>query len=232
VAEDDPARTARQLMRGAASAVLATSGEGGGPHAALVTPAVAADGAVLLLLSGLSEHTRQLGRDPRCAVLFQGAAGGVNPQTTPRVSVTGTAARTEDPALRARWLARHPYAEGYAGFGDFGLWRVVPSGGLMVLGFGRAHRLAAAAFLPAAGTGPDAAAALGRSAPPGLVAAAARALGGAEGDWRAAELSSDGIDLVEQGTGQVVFLPFARPCVTPEAVLDALRDAGHAALAK
>ena len=48
---------------------------------------LAADGAVLLLLSGLSAHTRQLRDDPRCAVLVSGLPEGVNPQTAPRVTV-------------------------------------------------------------------------------------------------------------------------------------------------
>jgi len=135
------AERARRLMREAASAVLATAGADGHPHAALVTPAVAPDGAILLLISTLSEHTRQLAKDPRCAILFQGPAAEENPQTAPRISVTGTAERTEDEALRATWLARHPYAEPYAGFADFSLWRIEPRGALMVLGFGRAHRL-------------------------------------------------------------------------------------------
>ena len=143
--------TARALMRAAASATLATSGEGGQPFASLVTPAIAADGAVLLWLSTLSEHTRQLAREPRCALLFLGEPDGPNPQTTPRVTVTGLAERIEDPALKATWLARHPYAELYADFADFGLWRIMPLGGQMVLGFARAHRLRAADLRPEPG---------------------------------------------------------------------------------
>ena len=148
-AENGP--TARALMRAASAATLATVAEGGQPFASLVTPAIAADGAVLLWLSTLSEHTRQLTRDPRCALLFLGEPDGPNPQTTPRVTVTGLAERIEDPALKATWLARHPYAELYADFADFGLWRIMPMGGQMVLGFARAHRLRAADLRPAPG---------------------------------------------------------------------------------
>ena len=142
---------ARRLMREAASATLATLGREGHPHTALVTPATAPDGAPLLFLSTLSEHTRQLLRDPRCSLLFQGAPAEENPQTAPRISVSGTAERVEDPALKAVWLARHPYAAPYADFGDFSLWRVAPRSALMVLGFGRAHRLAGAELAPAPG---------------------------------------------------------------------------------
>ncbi|WP_232480391.1 HugZ family protein [Roseomonas sp. KE2513] len=148
---------ARALMRGASSATLATVAEGGQPYASLVTPAVAEDGAVLLWLSTLSEHTRQLMHDPRCSLLFLGEPEGPNPQTTPRVTVTGLAERIEDPGLKAVWLARHPYAELYADFADFGLWRIMPMGGQMVLGFARAHRLRAADLRSAPGEGAPAA---------------------------------------------------------------------------
>ena len=64
---------ARALMRGAAAATPATQA-GGQPFASLVTPAVAPDGSVLLFLSTLSEHTRHLLAEPRCALLFTGPA--------------------------------------------------------------------------------------------------------------------------------------------------------------
>jgi putative heme iron utilization protein len=67
-----------------------------------------ADAQPLLLLSGLSEHTRHLRGDPRCSVLVCGAATGENPQTAPRVTVTGLAETVADPALKARYLAVHP----------------------------------------------------------------------------------------------------------------------------
>ncbi len=136
---------ARGLLRDARSASLATLG-GGLPFVSLVTHAVDADGAILMLLSGLSEHTRQLQAEPGCSLMALGKASGPNPQTTPRVTVTGVAALAPEPALRALWLARHPYAAFYAGFADFAMWRLVPQGGLIVAGFGRAARLEAGDF--------------------------------------------------------------------------------------
>ena len=134
--------TARCLLRAAPSATLATQAEGQ-PFASLVTHAVAPDGALLMWLSTLSQHTRQLMRDPRCALMAQGNPAEANPQTAPRVTVTGRAERIDNTALKARWLARHPYAALYADFGDFALWRMVPQGGLLVGGFAAAHRLSA-----------------------------------------------------------------------------------------
>ena len=120
----------------------------GQPFASLVTPAVAADGAVLLLLSGLSEHTRHLRAMPRCSLLVLGDADGPNPQTTPRLTITGQAAPDPDPQHKAYWLARHPYAAFYAGLADFVLWRIEPEAGLFIGGFGRAAKLTAAALAP------------------------------------------------------------------------------------
>ena len=191
---------ARKLLRASRGGVLATQADGQ-PFAALVTPAVAVDGALLLLLSGLSEHTRQLRGDPRCAVMVTGGTDDPNPQTAPRVSVAGRAERTDDPRLRARWLARHPYAAFYAGLADFTMWRVTPTGASFIGGFARAYRLTAAELVPQ----PGASAAL-EAAEAGilehcnadhadaLAAIAARA-GGAPGDWRMGAADPDGFDL-------------------------------------
>jgi putative heme iron utilization protein len=138
---------ARRLLRAARSATLATAKDGQ-PFASLVTPAVLPDLSVLLLLSSLSEHTGQLQAERRCALLVTGAADGPNPQTTPRLSLTGLAETIEDAALKARWLAVHPYAALYAGFTDFSLWRIRPAGFLFVGGFGRAARLRREVMLP------------------------------------------------------------------------------------
>lgn len=138
---------ARTLLRTAKSGVLATSA-GGQPFAALMTPACAPDLSVLLLLSGLSEHTRHLRDDPRCALMVAGDALDLNPQTAPRLTVLGRAQPEPDPALKARWIALHPYAAFYAGLGDFQLWRFTADAGQFVGGFASAKRFAAADLAP------------------------------------------------------------------------------------
>ncbi len=135
-----PVPDARALLRAARAGTLATSGDGQ-PFASLVTPAATPDGAVLLLLSGLSEHTRHLRNEPRCAVMVAGPQTDANPQTAPRLTITGIAAPEPDPALKARWVALHPYAAFYAGFADFQLWRIAPKAGLYIGGFASATRL-------------------------------------------------------------------------------------------
>lgn len=131
---------ARCLLRSVRSATLATQIDGQ-PYAALVTPAVLPDSSVLMLLSGLSEHTKHLRLDPRCAILFTGKPTDLNPQTAPRLTVNGCATPEDDPLLKNHWLALHPYAALYAALPDFTLWRVYPAKAHYVGGFARATRL-------------------------------------------------------------------------------------------
>ena len=196
--EDTPSWAARKLLRAARAGTLASSMQGQ-PFASLVTPATAPDLSILLLLSDLSEHTRHLRADPRCSVLVCGSATGQNPQTAPRVTVTGLAETVADAELKARYLAVHPYAALYAEFGDFALWRIRAVNGLFVGGFARAARLRAADLAP----DPAAVAAIAAAAAdimahcnadhPDAMAAIAQA----PGAWRMIGVDIDGCDLAQ-----------------------------------
>ena len=100
--EYDPKLEARRLLRSARVGTLATSDKGH-PFASLVTPACLPDGSLAILVSKLSEHTRHLAADPRCSVMVAGVPETANPQTTPRVTLIGTAEASDDPALRTRF---------------------------------------------------------------------------------------------------------------------------------
>jgi len=138
---------ARGLIRRAFKATLATLGSAqepsveGWPASALVTVAATCDGAPILLLSTLAHHTRNLLADPRASLLIEATDGFVNPQAGPRVSVVGRIARSDDPVLRRRFLARHPAAKAYAGFGDFAFYRMEVERLHYVGGFARARWL-------------------------------------------------------------------------------------------
>lgn len=201
---DDPKSAAiwqaRCLLRAARVASLATS-HAGQPSVALVTPATAPDIAVLLWISALSEHTRHLQADPRCALLVRGVATAANPQTAPRLTLRGRAEQIDDAGLKARWLAVHPYAALYADFGDFALWRIAPLDGNFVAGFARATRLEGAALAPDA-TAVEAVAAASadimthcNTDHPAAMATMARNGGAADGAWRMVAVDVDGCDL-------------------------------------
>jgi putative heme iron utilization protein len=187
----------RKLLRAARSGTLATVADGGQPFASLVTPACAPDLSLLLLLSNLSEHTRHLRAEPRCSLLVCGTAEGANPQTAPRVTVTGIAEVADDPASKSRYLAVHPYASLYADFGDFHLWRIRPMAALFVGGFARAVRLRQADL----GPDPGAVAAIAE-AEAGIISHcnndhpdALAAIAGEAHDWRMVSADTDGTDL-------------------------------------
>lgn len=233
---EDPGFEARRIIRAANAATLATQQEGQ-PFASLVTPACSPDLAPLLWLSTLSEHTRHLLREPRCALLFTGPAEAANPQTAPRVTLTGMAELITDTGLKARWLARHPYAALYADFADFGLWRITPVGALMVGGFARATRLRLAQLLP----DPAAVAAIAEAEPEiiahvnddhadALQAIVTGLLGAAPGAWRVTAVDLDGLDLADGDT--VLRLGFAAPALDAESVrAELIRTAREARVA-
>jgi putative heme iron utilization protein len=146
---------ARGLMRRAVKASFATVGAAadpataGWPAAALVTVACACDGSPILLLSTLAHHTRNILADPRAALLFDATEGFANPQAGPRVTAMGRVTATKDKALARRFLARHPAARAYAGFGDFAFYKMAVERLHFVGGFARARWVGKrAAILP------------------------------------------------------------------------------------
>ncbi len=142
--EVPPGRAARLLIRRAVKASLATLGARahpeteGWPAAALVTMAASADASPIFLLSTLSHHTQNLIADDRAALLIDATEGFANPQVGPRVTLVGRVRQDDDPALRRRFLARHPAAQVYSGFGDFAVYRMTVERLHSVGGFARA----------------------------------------------------------------------------------------------
>ncbi len=112
------------------------------PFVSLVLPALSADGEIILLLSDLSDHAKNLQRDPRASLLMDGTLELKEPLTGPRLTLLGEVLVSPDQAGdKARYLAVHPEAAMYAGFGDFRFYRFRYSEGLFVAGFGRIFRL-------------------------------------------------------------------------------------------
>ena len=217
MSDHDHAWEARKLLRAARVGTLASSAQGQ-PYASLVTPACAHELSLLLFLSDLSEHTRHLRADARCSVLVVGAADGANPQTAPRVTVTGLAEPVADPALKSRYLAVHPYAVMYAEFADFSIWRISPMGGLYVGGFARAKRLRMADLAPEVAS----VAAVG-SAEAGIMSHcnadhpdALAAIAGMPGTWRMVAVDVDGCDLADGE--RVLRIHWSAPVADPDGV--------------
>jgi heme iron utilization protein len=198
-----PAGAARGLMRALDRASLATSLEGW-PYASLVLVAVDHDASPLLLLSELAQHTKNLRRDAKASLLFDGTAGRDDPLTGPRVTVLGELTTAAEPRLLARFTARHPSAVGYAGFADFRLYRLTAARAHLVGGFGKIDWVTAEALLAPTASALAAAEAdilqhMNADHAEAVDLYAQRLLGRSGGGWRLTGVDGEGADLRRGG---------------------------------
>ncbi|MCB1832258.1 MAG: pyridoxamine 5'-phosphate oxidase family protein [Geminicoccaceae bacterium] len=141
---DKKATTARWIMRRMPTASLGTIDKRTGePYVSFVPVALDHDGTPLLLLSDLSEHTLNIGADPRVSLLFDATREADVPADGARLTFQGHIAKTGEPRHARRYLARHATAEMYAGFADFSFYAVDGRHAHLVEGFGRARWLRA-----------------------------------------------------------------------------------------
>ncbi len=192
---------ARRLIRGARTASLATLLEDGTPYASLVKAASDPIGQPVILVSRLAWHTRNLEADGRASLLFSSGKADGDPLEATRVTAIGRFSPYAEPAAE-RYLACHPDAEFYAGFGDFAFWRMAIERCHAVAGFGRIATLEADAVLLSCATAeavnamaPEALEHMNGHHREALQLYATRLLKLPPADWRAAALDCDGIDL-------------------------------------
>ncbi|NBB68842.1 MAG: DUF2470 domain-containing protein [Alphaproteobacteria bacterium] len=229
---ETPAATARRVLRSVPMAALATLARDrqGWPYASLVACAVGHDATPVLLLSELSDHTRNLHADGRASLLFDNTYGVDERMAGERLTLMGRLAPVADdarPALRARYLARHPGAGRYEGFGDFAYWAMRVEQAHLIGGFARAFWLAGDDVVGA----PAASAALAE-AEAGIVEhmntdhgdavdVYANHLAGRGGrGWRLTGVDRDGIDL--RRGGETARITFDTPVDDPVAAREAL----------
>ena len=224
----DAVGLAKHLLRTIRSGGLATLDPDGAPFATLVTVATDLDGSPLLLTSRLSGHTANMEREARVSILLAQTGKG-DPLAHPRLTVLGRAARTQEPRVRARFLARHPKAELYADFPDFSFWRVEISRGHLNGGFARAATLSAAELRTDL-TGADAlveaeagaVAHMNEDHREALELYAARLAGAGPGAWRSSGLDPEGIDLLLGD--QTARVAFPAPVHHPKDLRQTLKD--------
>lgn len=149
-----------RVIRGQRWAALATSGPGG-PLGSMVAYACEPDfGGFLMLLSGLSRHTRNLWESPNASlVISEPDPGSGNPQTLARVSIQGEAKLLGEDSpgyaqAKAMYVDRLPASAPLFEFEDFSLFRLVPEEARFVAGFARAYTLNAEELTAAANTAP------------------------------------------------------------------------------
>lgn len=191
---------ARGLLRRARTATLATLNAGNGiPYASLVNVASSVRGWPVILISTLAWHTRNLLADPRASLMVAEIPPEGDALTGPRVTIMGRFSKLAPEAVGRRYLARHPAAELYAGFGDFAFWRMEPEAAHAVAGFGRIETIGAAEMFPDAAEieALEAGAIdhMNADHDDAIQRFAEKLLGATPGGWRAAAIDPDGMDL-------------------------------------
>ena len=221
---------ARNLLRRARTGTLATlNADDGAPYASLVNLATDVRGCPLVLVSTLAWHTRNLLADPRGSVMVAEVPGQGDALTGPRVTVMGRFSRVDAGQAARRYLARHPAAEIYAGFGDFGFWRLEPERAHAVAGFGRIETIPANEMFPSA----DEMIALEEGAvqhmnddhDDAIQRFAQRLLGATPAGWKIMAIDPDGADL--RRGDDVLRLPFETPVYSGGALRALLAKMGE-----
>ncbi len=195
----------RRLIRSQDRASLATLlSADGTPYASLVLYATLADATPVLLLSDLAEHTKNLKADPRASLLIDGTAGLADPLTGARATLVGRLEGIDASLAQSRYVARHPSAEAYVGFGDFRFYALRPTRAHLVSGFGRIQWIDAGDILDTAPSAlvereGDIVEHMNEDHAEAIGLYATRLLGRNGGAWRMTGIDPDGADLRHEG---------------------------------
>lgn len=145
--DDDARRFLKHLLTQQRVAALGTL-HGGDPQVTMVPFALdrhdTADPALLIHISALATHTRDLRAHPRASLLVMDTLTDPEAaQALGRVTLQGDARflerdTAEDDHARAVYLARFPSAAVTFELSDFSMVRITPHSARLVAGFGRA----------------------------------------------------------------------------------------------
>ncbi len=140
-----PARAARQLLRGHRYGALCTLSRkfDGHPFGSITPYLVDHDGSLLILISALAEHTRNILADSRVSLITH-SQDNPHIQAQGRVTMMGNARLvTEREQTGKRYLRYFPEAQAYFAMHDFSFYRIVPHAIRHIGGFGNIHWIAA-----------------------------------------------------------------------------------------
>lgn len=139
------AREARVMLRAHRYGVLSTLSKkiDGYPFGSIATYLVDHDGSLLILISTLAEHTKNIGHDTRVSLITH-QQRDADIQAQGRVTVVGNAWPERDREQAGlRYLRYFPEAQAYFGMHDFSFYRIRPVAIRYIGGFGRIHWVAA-----------------------------------------------------------------------------------------
>lgn len=232
----DPRIAAKKLLREGRSGALATLLlRSGDPYCSLVNLATAADGAPVLLISRLAIHTKNILADPRISLMLDERKEG-DPLQGTRVMLMGTAAVSDDPDVRRRYLDRQPEAEMFAGFADFAFYRMSLETAHLVAGFGRIVDLAPRDILTETDDAAELVTAeseilthMNGDHADALRLYATKLLGAPDGEWRCVGCDPEGLEL--QHGRMALRLPFPQRIRAPGVLRQVLKQLAEQARA-
>lgn len=144
------ARAARQLLRAHRYGALSTLSKkfDGHPFGSITPYLVDHDGCLLILISALAEHTRNIQHDSRVSLITHNQEDA-HIQAQGRITVIGTATPVaERKQAEKRYLRYFPEAQTYVGMGDFAFYRIAPQTLRYIGGFGDIHWVKADRYQP------------------------------------------------------------------------------------
>lgn len=135
------AHEARRMLRAHRYGALCTLSKklDGYPFGSITPYLVDQDGSVLILISTLAEHTKNIRHDPRVSLITHDQRDP-HIQAQGRVTVTGNA-ELEPDRIQAglRYLRYFPEAQTYLSMHDFSFYRIRPHAIRYIGGFGKIH---------------------------------------------------------------------------------------------
>lgn len=132
---------ARQLLRAHRYGALGTLSKkyDGHPFCSITPYLVDHDGSLLILISALAEHTKNIRHDPRVSLITHNQEDP-HIQTQGRLTVLGTATlETQREQAGSRYLRYFPEAQTYYDMPDFEFYRIAPLALRYIGGFGDIH---------------------------------------------------------------------------------------------
>ena len=132
---------ARQLLRAHRYGVLSTLSKkfDGHPFGSITPYLVDHDGSLLILISTIAEHTKNILNDPRVSLITHDQRDP-RIQTQGRVTVLGIAQPEPNrDQVGARYLRYFPEAQAYFSMHDFSFYRIRPIAIRYIGGFGKIH---------------------------------------------------------------------------------------------
>lgn len=140
---------ARQMLRAHRYGALGTLSKkfDGHPFGSITPYLVDYDGSLLILISTLAEHTKNILHDPRVSLITHDQRSP-HIQSQGRVTLVGTAQPVADRAQAgSRYLRYFPEAQTYFEMHDFSFYRIQPLSIRFIGGFGNIHWVAAENYL-------------------------------------------------------------------------------------